>query len=253
MCCLYVLLQYSARTLTWYGSFMCRITAKLVHGLGGTISVDSIFGEWSSFTVDLPMYDDPQDLSHPERESLDKGLFEIILVHPPPNIEGRGGATNLVADELPSKLQAYGVSCVTLSSMDRLEDVLILKEEGSNTTKRKKFVLLVHEDLYNEESCLSFSKKTKSVLLTYGPKFSVRHSREHFISTLQVLPSVLMKRITKHVVAIDDDSTTSSSSGPNPPDRSPVPGVDDRRMANPPKQLQNFRILVAEDNKINQK
>ena len=201
------------------------------------------------------MHDEPQDLSAMTTGTASSEGFEILLIAPP---------NSMVEKELPSKLQAYGIHLTALTNMDRIEEV-VLSQQQDDKASHKKYACLVYEDLYKEDSYRAFSKKTKSVLLSYGPKFLVRDSREHFICPLQVLPSVLMKRLSKHVASVDAaEKGTSSSSYPSTStgtsqvkDCTKPPGRNGNAVRDPalpkPRRLQNFRILVAEDNKINQK
>ena len=217
--------------------------------------MDSKVGEWSSFAVDFPLHEAPVDLSdlkmsHPEL--LPEGL-NMLLISPPPN---RHKCSN-VGEELRRQLEAYGVNVFPLASMEKMEE--ILSERENNRARGGKYACFVHEDLYNENLYLPFSERRKSVLLTYGPNFSVRHSREHFSCPLQVLPSVLIKRIMKHVVSIDDVAMRASDR-PSTSKETSRPGKDgvcadvaDDTISIPPNPFHNFRILVAEDNKINQK
>lgn len=219
----------------YHGHFIfsfCSITAKLVHGLGGTISVDSKFGEWSCFTVEFPLTEEPQDLCAMSQEL--SGL-EIILVNP--------DRCRIVEEELLKKLRAFGLSLFVLSKMDKMDE--ILQRNKTQTKPNRKYACLVHEDLYEEDLYTSFSEKTNVVLLTYGPKFSVKQAREHFRCPLEVLPSVLVKRIATHMAAIDDEPAHIFERSNRLSGR-----IVDSTI---PKHPKNFRILVAEDNKINQK
>ena len=100
-------------------------------------------------------------------------------------------------------------------------------------------ISLVNERLYQPELYTQFSHKVgRSILLTFGPNYTVKETDGHYRSLQQVLPSVLMQSLISHV----NSYVTVSR------DVKRVPAMEFQPLAH-----SDIRVLIAEDNAINQK
>lgn len=223
-------LQASAETERVYGGtgLGLAITAKLVHGLGGTISVDSEVGCWSSFTIDFPFRDHAADIEGISRRLSDATIF---LVN-----------DNSIDDDavahLTRSFEEYNTDYITFDNMEDLHQ--LIRGQEKFLSRDKSYVCLVHEDLYREECYALLSRMARSVLLTFGRRFEVKDTAGHYRSLQQVLPSVLMNSMTNFV------ASNQESDLPLPKRSYSASELCD--LCNVPNR--HIRVLVAEDNKI---
>jgi signal transduction histidine kinase/CheY-like chemotaxis protein len=197
------------------------ITQKLVAAMGGVISVDSKKGSWSKFTVDLPCHDAPVNVSDIASKMQ---LWRVFLV----------GASEHKKEIVIRGFTAYNVDITTFDSMSEMATAI---SGDSALSDERVYVCLVQEDAYQDELYKSLSKKAKSALLTFGPKYSVHDSEiaHHFRSLEQVIPSVLMETMIEKVRSAKEHQME-------------VEDVEEIAVS-----YSELRVLVAEDNKINQK
>jgi signal transduction histidine kinase len=217
--------QASAETERVYGGtgLGLAITAKLANGLGGTIDVDSKEGEWSKFTVDLPFRETPADISAISQR-LDSAT--ILLVHK--NTE------SLV--QVKDYFRRYNVDFLHFMNLAEMEARIV--EQGFLVRERS-YICLVDEDLYSPEPVELLSNMSKSILLTFGPSYCVNESAGHYRSLVQVLPSVFFASLGGYL-----DSLTTAGRGL-------VTSLSVISMNSVP--YRDLRVLIAEDNVINQK
>jgi CheY-like chemotaxis protein len=216
--------QASADTERLYGGtgLGLAITSKLVTAMGGTISADSEEGKWTKFTVDFPFLDacaNPQDISMRFKN------VTVFLIHTEPEVIAR---FHVICCQ-------YQVRTVNFSNMDEMDYCV---KRDSSFDRDRHYICLVHEDLYRPEPYECLVAAAKSVLLTFGPKFSVKESKGHYRSLLQVIPSVLMHSMSAYLEPL----ALSSQTVANDSSRSFVP-----------VSYADLKVLVAEDNLINQK
>ena len=219
--------QASRETEQVYGGtgLGLAITAKLVYALGGTISVASERGAWTRFTVDIPFGDSPVPLV---RFSRNLARATVLLVGPDCPVRA----------QVCHYLDAFGAPHLVFDTSAALRKAV---SEEESLHKRRAYICLVQEDNYEEETYALVSNSAKAVLLTYGPKFSVPESSGHFRSLCQVLPSVLVKVMLsalKHRQAQGQQIVTHQ----HQPSFSGIHAM-----------YHDYRILVAEDNQVNQK
>jgi CheY-like chemotaxis protein len=198
------------------------ITSKLVTGLGGTVAVASEVGEWSEFTVEFPFEASDVDIDAISSQ-LKKAI--IVLIN---NDEKEAGIVDV--------LQRYQTVFSKNESMDVLE--AMVDTEGS-IDPNAVYVCLIHEDLYRPETFKRLTNIVNTVLVTFGPNYSVQETNSHYRSLVQMLQCVLMQSIASHVVASNKAITRIQ------PDALLAPLDWDA--------LKKLRVLIAEDNLINQK
>jgi signal transduction histidine kinase/CheY-like chemotaxis protein len=199
------------------------ITSKLVKGLKGIISVDSVAGEWSEFTVDIPYNGKSVDKSRISESSKHLAVWMVD------DDEGESFVERNV-------FHTFGLNFTKLKSMEELEECVM--QQGASTPGQC-VISLVNENLYQPELHTRFSQKVRrSILLTFGPNYTVKETDGHYRSLQQVLPSVLMQslisQVNSHVIVSRDVKRVSST------EFQPLAHSD-------------IRVLIAEDNAINQK
>ena len=237
------------------------ITSKLVHGLGGTISVKSQVGHWSEFTVSLPFGSrkgSPSSYSSDQQPINVKDISQrfapnatILLIHD--DVEYR--------DQIQHIFQQYNLDCVSFASMEDMEMAFSVKDDEWKArehpssfvlSRARYYVCLVHENSYDKASYEKLSSQVKTILLTFGPKYSVPETRGHFRSLLQVLPSVLMTSISETLVEVFVPSPSPRKK--KPLSRGLVRAISQSSIHSTIAiPYHTFRILIAEDNIINQK
>ena len=196
------------------------ITRRLVSAMGGSITVDSELGKWSEFTVDLRVPDPPVDIVVISRRL---SLCTVVVV----------GVPEREKKLLTEIFQSFQVLFCMFDTMVDMQQELL--EKPNAVSKDRTYACLLHEDEHesNDAPYKALSMLAKTSLFTFGPHFRAE-SPCHFRSLDKIVPSALMKMLAEKV---DDNS---------------------QRQENPMSQSMNLafseiRVLIAEDNEINQK
>jgi CheY-like chemotaxis protein len=198
------------------------ITSKLVKGLGGNISVDSVKGEWSEFTVDFPFGEPPSDVT---RSLEDLQAITVLSV-------SNSADATYVENNVFDRNQ---INYVKFSDMN---DMLKAMDRNGGIDSDRYYICLIQEDLYRPEVYERLSRISKSTLLTFGPQYCVKETNRHIRSLSQLLPSVLIQVLCDHV-----KSSIAKSKG-----------MESTESADPhPIACNEIKVLIAEDNTINQK
>jgi signal transduction histidine kinase/AmiR/NasT family two-component response regulator len=200
------------------------ITQKIVTALEGTISVSSKKSEWSQFTVDIPCHDSPviiQDIS----KQVDNYIIHIVGFHETEKLRAE------------SMLQTYCMSGYFFNSLGEM----LTAYHATTLQPEQSHVCLLHEDCYDEDSAISLSQ---SITITFGPKFSVNEEKvaHHFRSLEHLLPS----HFINHLIRCVSKQKLKKSI------RSEV-GVTIPFTNNMMKSYTELKVLIAEDNVVNQK
>jgi CheY-like chemotaxis protein len=167
------------------------ITKKLVNGLGGTISVDSVEKQWSKFTVDLPFLDPPVD-----RAALSAALqhVSVLLV--------LGDSTS---PELACATKVLGEYQLETKSFETLAELTAAVLRGDYYLKSdRSYVCLVHVDQYDTMGAKALTDSTGGhvTLATVGKK-NVNGKNDgtvpphHIRSLEQMIPCTLLKTILR--------------------------------------------------------
>jgi len=195
------------------------ITSRLVEHLGGTISVDSEFGKWSKFTVELPCHGHWADV-----DGLSKRLEKAQILY--------------LSDQCDTwdttKFGAFRVPVEQFKSYSELESYL----SSINAERSAKFhFFFVHEEMYRQDMYERLEKAVPSALVTLGPNRSIPESHCHFRKTSAVLPCVMMESLASCV-----------EQGAHPGPLFTKNAIQHQHLS-----LQDLRALIAEDNVVNQK
>jgi signal transduction histidine kinase/CheY-like chemotaxis protein len=201
------------------------IVTKLVAGLGGSISVDSVVGEWTEFTVDLPFAGQQQPF---DVEPLANELRQATIV----SVEEESSS---VTNGRGDVLEALGLQVQRFHNMTALLNHV---SQQNSSLKDGCYLTLVDEKLYDATAYTRFSQvvKKRTALITHGPGYTVKETNLHLRSLRQVLPSMLIRSLVKHMKAYRSMGIEA-----------PSPEVT-RQVS-----YDRLRILIAEDNIINQK
>lgn len=199
------------------------ITYKLVKALGGSIKVESKVGEFTRFTVDLPFADNPVDF----RSAALPDTKVLLIIEP----EDASYAVAL------HTFTEYGISFDVLPNLAAAVENLC--EKGVEATADN-FICLFHEDLFQADWAEQL-KERNIPLVSFGPRHTVQTVDTHIMSLEQILPSVLVKSLHNSML----QKTDSRMSPQSPASLIPKSGIS--------ANAKNLRILIAEDNAINQK
>ena len=192
------------------------ITHRLVSAMGGVISVDSVLGAWSEFTVDIPCCDQPADKSAFKKKMQNCTLIVI-------------GAEASEKERAQQVFQFFEIDFVMFDSMEELHSEFL---QRNLIRYDRTYVCLLQEDAFkhNQESYNALSKLARSTLVTFGDKFG-SDSSNHIRCLKQTIPSVLVDRLFETLPFAKEKHVEAKV------------GVTYERI----------RVLVAEDNKVNQK
>lgn len=176
------------------------ITSKLVHRLGGTISLKSEYGKYAEFIVDLPFRGKPVNAIE-----LGRRLSEALIVVVQPEQLRNYRQPGAVIGPDPTPFGSEIVKTLGLESLyfNTLGDACDhLKSSMAATDDRKCVVFVVHESLYEAgrfehlQKVCHFDIK----LMTFGPNYSVESTKStHFKSLTGIFPSSLMSKIADRV------------------------------------------------------
>ena len=228
--------QASAETERVYGGtgLGLAVTAKLVTALGGTVSVDSCEGEWTEFTVQLPYRDTPFRVDQVAQKLVHT---VVLLVDNDP--------ANVLA--ISNLFQECGINNVCYKCMDDLVDAAATLGfiRAQNT-----YICLVNETLYDVNAYKALADQARLLLLTFGPKFSVKETKYHYRSLTQVLPSVLLTSFSAFVDSFNNDDASLSDFNSS---KQLATATTSILRSSGTFKMEDIRIMMAEDNKINQK
>lgn len=194
--------QASKETQNVYGGtgLGLSITSKLVHRLGGTISVDSKIDQYAEFTVNLPMKG-----KHVDVQSIKTRLAETTMVVVEPNVQHDYTFTKYpVAEEpLVFSTDVQDLFCLSVIRCNSLEDAYTAISNTTDAVRKHHFALLIHETLYQPRSFQKLAKLlnyTNFTLMTHGPKYTVQRTKgSHFKSLTGIFPGTLLETIANHI------------------------------------------------------
>ncbi|CAJ1959518.1 unnamed protein product [Cylindrotheca closterium] len=198
------------------------ITKKLVEALHGRISVKSVLGQWTEFTVDFPFSD--RVVSMDEITSKLNGT-QVLIVAKKDNLDAR---------EARDIFTQYGIKFKFLPSMHEMGNLIFDEQDGE-----KSFVCLCQEDLFEPDKNNIFEPSTKYSLITFGPKFLIKKTPKHVRCILETFPSVLAMNIIESIESPSGEVNSIDASA--------------RSLMSASAPWASLRVLVAEDNLINQK
>ena len=143
------------------------VVSRIVRAMRGRVSVDSEEGEWTEFTVELPL-----EASMPPEDQGPKIATELK------------GTIVAVVDTKDSPFEAVlgdlGIEylrCSELSELEKATQDTIKYSSNCNCC-----IVLASERLFDHASYHNISSRIPTALLTFGPTYSVKESIGHFMS-----------------------------------------------------------------------
>jgi len=200
--------QASKETQNIYGGtgLGLSITSKLVHRLGGTISLDSELGKFADFTVDLPMngkYIEVEKISDSLKNTTLVFIEPKLFIEPKQMNENTFSSSPFKAEPVAldsGVVDVFGLNVIRCHSMDELNDKISAEKDRGI---QQHFNLLVHETLH--EFC-SLAKldfifgHLRYSMMTHGANFLVEKTRaSHFKSLTALFPATLLESIAKQI------------------------------------------------------
>lgn len=268
------------------------ITSRLVNGLGGAITVDSELGKWTEFSVDLPLLvgEAPKTPS-PVKKSYDiediSSMAQKLQQHNTRIIFVTNHSEMLMIEDFAKQNHFECIKYSTCQDLSRLtyDDNDIDGDDYYHSDYGQLFqsktnVCIVQEDLYDEKMYKMFVKNgpsSKTMLFTYGPKYSVKECHMHYCSMFRTIPSVIVCSILNFIEDKDHtscllrqsnsgrklnhsyDSIIQTKSGSFPTISTPTfpsnisPTSETAKKSVDIANYENLHVLIAEDNVINQK
>jgi two-component system sensor histidine kinase/response regulator len=222
--------QATAETESVYGGtgLGLAISSKLANALGGEISVDSVVDEWSQFMVEFPLKDPVADVDAIST-SL-QGVHTLLLC-----------TDSELLDHLTNIFKTCHAKFSVHPSLDSVESLV----QNGTVPSAKRFVFVVDEKLFARDIYHRIRGKIGTcTLYTFGPEFSVKEddNEDNFRNISQMFPSVLMGKLSQE--AIQSNGTGGANH---------VPRRRSSQFDKPRESLSSIRVLIAEDNAINQK
>lgn len=196
------------------------ITSRLVERLGGRITVESEIGNWSKFTVDLPV-------TAVAQLDIARSLADACILY----VDHPNEANRQVVSTLGVPFEHF-VSCQDMYDW-------FIGESKSDRLSERFLVCLIQEDLCSVDVLRKISQTLHLALITFGPTHDrIPESHLHVRSLSCRIRSVLLKAISDIRSEIVDPTHHGG--------RCPT-------LLAPLDILKDVEVLIAEDNVINQK
>lgn len=204
------------------------ITSKLIHAMGGRLSVESEEGKFATFTAEFPSTG-PFDV-----DGLTENLSETVIALVCPN-KGLIARMNAFWD-------TYGLECLQFDSLDALKQEI---KDGKLNAKHT--LCLVGERVYDETVFQAIqklsrrrnSRRSKITLMTMGTSRVLTFEKTHVRCLTRLLPTVLLEILSSQVPVQRPTSVFKRCTS--------------CEIHSDTQSYRIYRVLVADDNGINQK
>lgn len=193
------------------------IVAKLVDGLNGEVHVESRINEFTSFTVDLPFV----DVCPSNMEAVSRRLSNTTVLYVFQDF------CRDTAHHFEKLCKLYNVCQESFSSFQELE------VRYKDFDRQRDYICVCFEGQFDLNVYAKLSSRVKTTLMTFGPKNAVPQAKCHVSCTNCILPVVLMNKLA---------SLGTETAKEKPAMKLSVTDI-----------YRDLRILVAEDNIVNQK
>ena len=226
------------------------ITTRLVKALSGCVYANSAVNEGSEFIVEFPYEEEIFDA-----EGVGQKLYKTTVLLVP--------GKHMPADRIPvvkQILESYQVSYRILDNMEDMDRIALLQPDRSpipgpsesvlspiHLPSDHAYVCLIDESAYQREVMQRFKENPLvTMLLTFGPDYTVAETSHHYRDVLQIVPSVLMQSLVDAVEEARPATRSSKTARSFARLNSMGAHVGSRKK-------EDVAILAAEDNVINQK
>ena len=226
------------------------ITTRLVKALSGCVYANSVVNEGSEFIVEFPYEEDIFDA-----EGVGQKLDRVTVLLVP--------GKHMPADRVPvvkQILESYQVNYRILDNMEDMDRIALLQPDGSpipepsgsvlppiHLPSDHAYVCLIDESAYQRKVMQRFKElPLATLLLTFGPDYTVAETSHHYRDLLQIIPSVLMQSLADAVEEARPATRSSKTKASFARRNSMGSHAGSRKK-------EDVAILAAEDNVINQK
>lgn len=153
------------------------VVSRLVQAKGGKLFVDSEAGEWTKFTIEIPLTIDTS-VSEEDLQHELKGTSVVFI--------DNGDEVSPTQSTTEAVLKDLGAQCNAFKSMEEMA------EARHSFEPARARVLILKENLFIAESYRRISALAPTAVLTFGPSHSVKETSGHFRSIEQVSSSVFL-------------------------------------------------------------
>jgi CheY-like chemotaxis protein len=221
------------------------IASRLVQLLGSQLHMgDSPVGDGTDFSFDVPFTGGTAPAN------------VALLAHKLKN------ATVLFVGDVSHgelALTALARAGIDIVQVDNCSELLVLIESKTAIDPHRIYMCLMQENLYQAQTFRLLATVARSVLLTFGPHRLVRDGKRHFVSLDRTLPSLVLETMVACLkIAAVASPTPPPPHAAKPPRPTKRVVSDDSLSTTDTKQQPSFdlsavKVLIAEDNRINQK
>jgi len=194
------------------------IVKQLVELLGGSISVDSKVGEWTKFMFEFPL---TVTLDDKKAIASKLGACKILMV----------SNDDVEVGYMVKACKHFNVDFLHFRDSQEFEANLGSSSKGISS------VCIIQEDLFDDSLHEILSKRSKTVFVTFGPRGVVEKGQNHYLSLTRVFPTVLMHELSSIIDYAQISRKLAAS----------------RLKEKPKATFEGLKVLIAEDNLVNQK
>lgn len=221
------------------------ITKKLTEKLGGTISVSSKVGEWTEFTVEFPFQGQEVTQFDDQVTRLANTAILVVVARPTTDCP------------VIKWLRDQNITVKLIAQCDALETTARQIEANLAPGQKQYYISLIHDEGFNEVLYRRFAAAHASQLMTFGYK-NLPLAAAHVHSPCRVFPSLFLPILGDLVARLKSSrmeriDTTLDSSILVINNQAPVTVPKKTTAQNCSNIYGNLRILIAEDNRINQR
>jgi len=195
------------------------ITKQLVELLGGSICVDSELGKWTKFSLQLPL-----TVSVVDTEAVFSRLSNCDL--------WLASNDDLQTQYMMAAAEKFGVKLNCFDTLQELDENLVHSVRGRIS------ICMIQERLYDEVIYKKISTRASTSLVTFGNEGGVPRGQVHYKDLTRMFPSVLMHELGSMCEYAGIVSVRQEAN---------------QEVKNTDVVFNGLKILLAEDNKVNQK
>lgn len=247
--------QESAQVSTNYGGtgLGLPITRKLAKKLGGTVTVDSSLGHWTKFIVELPFRDEKAAIDGYIAQASTK--MTVLIVNSTPT-----DACPLIKWLMEAGIEVHHMwNCGELSK-------IALRLETEKPELRRVYMTFIQDIDYQDTQYVEFAKNRQVALISFGRNNAVGRAAAYMPNPWLVFPSELLHFMSAFAHRLETNSSVPIARQEdcsmvvfNEEAIQNLLGASSRfttdAVGSTHKSYKDLdlRVLIADDNKVNQK